>query len=46
MSEATAYVLGSDDAELARLDAQASSIAGATEALLRAAGIGGPMHVI
>jgi ubiquinone/menaquinone biosynthesis C-methylase UbiE len=46
MSERTAYVLGSDDTEIARLDAQASSIAGATEALLRAAGIGGPMRVL
>jgi SAM-dependent methyltransferase len=46
MSEATAYVLGSGDAEIARLDAQASSIAGATEALLRAAGIGGPLRVL
>jgi SAM-dependent methyltransferase len=46
MSEGTAYVLGSDDAEIARLDAQAGSIAGATEALLRAAGIGGAMRVL
>src|SRR3954466_9329544 len=46
MSERSAYVLGSDDAEIARLDAQAGSIAGATEALLRAAGIGGPMRVL
>jgi ubiquinone/menaquinone biosynthesis C-methylase UbiE len=46
MSERTAYVLGSGDAEIARLDGQASSIAGATEALLRAAGIGGPMRVL
>ena len=46
MSERTAYVLGSDDAEITRLDGQASSIAGATEALLRAAGIGGPMRVL
>jgi SAM-dependent methyltransferase len=46
MSERTAYVLGSDDAEIARLDAQAGSIAGATEALLRAAGIGGAMRVL
>jgi SAM-dependent methyltransferase len=46
MSERTAYVLGTDDAEIARLDAQASSIAGASEALLRAAGIGGPMRVL
>src|SRR3954468_13171144 len=46
MADATAYVLGSNDAEVARLDAQASSIAGATEALLRAAGIGGAMRVL
>jgi ubiquinone/menaquinone biosynthesis C-methylase UbiE len=46
MSEATAYVLGSDDAEVARLDAQASFISGATSALLQAAGIGGPMRVL
>jgi ubiquinone/menaquinone biosynthesis C-methylase UbiE len=46
MSERTAYVLGTDDAEIARLDAQASWIAGASEALLRAAGIGGPMRVL
>ena len=46
MSEATGYVLGSDDAEIARLDAQARSIAGATEGLLRAAGIGGSMRVL
>jgi protein-L-isoaspartate O-methyltransferase len=42
----TAYVLGSDEAEIARLDGQAASIAGATDALLRAAGIGGPMRVL
>src|SRR3954471_23531521 len=46
MSERSAYVLGSDDAEIARLDAQADSIAGATDALLRAAGIGGAMRVL
>jgi ubiquinone/menaquinone biosynthesis C-methylase UbiE len=46
MSEATAYVLGSDDAEIARLDAQAGSISGATSALLQAAGIGGAMRVL
>jgi SAM-dependent methyltransferase len=46
MSERTAYVLGSSDAEVARLDGQAGSIAGATEALLRAAGIGGSMRVL
>lgn len=46
MSEQTAYVLGADDAEIARLDGQAASIAGATDALLRAAGIGGPMRVL
>jgi SAM-dependent methyltransferase len=45
MSDAS-YVLGSDDAEISRLDGQANSIAGATEALLRAAGIGGPMRVL
>ena len=46
MSERPAYVLGTDDAEIARLDGQASSIAGATDALLRAAGIGGSMRVL
>jgi SAM-dependent methyltransferase len=46
MSERTASVLGSDDAEITRLDAQAGSIAGATEALLRAAAIGGAMRVL
>ena len=46
MTEQTAYVLGSDDAEIARLDGQAQSIAGATEALLRAAGLGGDMRVL
>jgi ubiquinone/menaquinone biosynthesis C-methylase UbiE len=46
VSEKPRYVLGTDDAEVARLDGQAGSIAGATEALLRAAGIGGPMRVL
>src|SRR3954447_4465070 len=46
MTEQTAYVLGSDAAEIARLDGQAQSIAGATEALLRAAGVGGDMRVL
>lgn len=46
MSEQPAYVLGSHDAEIARLDAQAGSIAGPTDSLLRAAGIGGPMRVL
>jgi SAM-dependent methyltransferase len=46
MSERTAYVLGTDDPEIVRLDRQASSIAGATDALLRAAGIGGAMRVL
>jgi SAM-dependent methyltransferase len=46
MSDPTRYVLGTADTEIARLDAQASSIAGATEALLRAAGIGGVMRVL
>lgn len=36
----------SDDAEISRLDAQAGAIAGSTEALLRAAGIGGAMRVL
>src|SRR3954463_1346063 len=44
MSEHTAYVLGTGDAEIARLDGQAGSIAGATDALLRAAGIGSDMR--
>ena len=42
----SAYVLGSDDPEIARLDAQATSIAAPTETLLRAAGIGGDMRVL
>jgi SAM-dependent methyltransferase len=46
MSDSTGYVLGTGDAEIARLDAQASSLAGASEALLRAAGIGGAMRVL
>jgi ubiquinone/menaquinone biosynthesis C-methylase UbiE len=46
MSERTAYVLGTDDPEIVRLDRQASWIAGATDALLRAAGIGGAMRVL
>jgi ubiquinone/menaquinone biosynthesis C-methylase UbiE len=46
MSDKTAYVLGSDDAEVARLDGQAKSIAGATQALLRSAGIGGAIRVL
>jgi SAM-dependent methyltransferase len=40
------YVLGSDAVEVARLDAQAASITAATGVLLRAAGIGGRMHVL
>ena len=46
MTDRTAYVLGADEAEIARLDGQAASIAGATDALLRATGIGGPMRVL
>jgi ubiquinone/menaquinone biosynthesis C-methylase UbiE len=46
VSKASGYVLGSDDVEIARLDAQAGAIAGSTEALLRAAGIGGAMRVL
>lgn len=46
MNEGTAYVLGSDEAEIARLDAQAGFLAGPTDRLLRAAGIGGAMRVL
>jgi SAM-dependent methyltransferase len=46
MSTAAKYVLGSDDAEVARLDAQAATIAPATRLLLRAAGIGPGMRVL
>jgi 2-polyprenyl-3-methyl-5-hydroxy-6-metoxy-1,4-benzoquinol methylase len=42
----TEYVLGSDSAEIARLDLQAASIAGPTEGLLRAAGIEPGMRVL
>jgi ubiquinone/menaquinone biosynthesis C-methylase UbiE len=40
------YVLGSDTAEIARLDAQAESIAAPTALLLRAAGIAPGMRVL
>lgn len=40
------YTLGSTDAEIARLDAQASMIADPTELLLRAAGVGAGMRVL
>lgn len=40
------YVLGSDEAEIARLDAQAASLAQATALLLRAAGIAPGMRVL
>jgi SAM-dependent methyltransferase len=46
MSSAPKYVLGTDDAEIARLDGQAAFIAPATDVLLRAAGIGGRMRVL
>jgi ubiquinone/menaquinone biosynthesis C-methylase UbiE len=46
MGEEPRYVLGSDDAEIARLDQQASAIAGATDAVLRAAGVAGPLRVL
>jgi SAM-dependent methyltransferase len=46
MRSPPAYVLGSDEAEVARLDAQAASIAPATALLLRAAGIGPGMRVL
>jgi SAM-dependent methyltransferase len=42
----TEYVLGSDPTEIARLDRQAAAIAGAGDALLRAAGIGPGMRVL
>jgi SAM-dependent methyltransferase len=42
----TEYVLGSDSTEIARLDQQATAIAGASDALLRAAGIGPGMRVL
>jgi SAM-dependent methyltransferase len=40
------YVLGSDDVEVARLDQQAASIAGASDALLRASGLAAGMRVL
>ncbi len=40
------YVLGSDEAEIARLEAQATAIAPATAMLLRAAGIAPGMRVL
>jgi ubiquinone/menaquinone biosynthesis C-methylase UbiE len=40
------YVLGSDEAEIERLDQQAAAIAPATALLLRAAGIGPGMRVL
>src|SRR3954451_2415059 len=46
MSAAPAYVLGSDDAEVARLDGQAASIAPPTALLLQAAGIAPGMRVL
>src|SRR4051794_5077805 len=46
MSAPTRYVLGSDDAEVTRLDAQAASIAPPTALLLQAAGIGPGMRVL
>jgi SAM-dependent methyltransferase len=42
----TEYVLGSDPAEIARLDLQATAIAGPSDTLLRAAGIGRGMRVL
>jgi SAM-dependent methyltransferase len=42
----TEYVLGSTDAEIARLDGQAASIAGPTAGLLSAAGIAPGMRVL
>lgn len=40
------YVLGSDDAEIARLDRQAAALAGASDALLRMSGIAPGMRVL
>ena len=46
MSVRPEYVLGSDEAEIARLDAQAGIIAPATSLLLGAAGLGPGMRVL
>jgi SAM-dependent methyltransferase len=46
MSSAPGYVLGSDDAEVARLDLQAGAIAPPTGLLLQAAGVGPGMRVL
>ena len=46
MSVRPRYVLGSDEAEVERLDQQAAAIAPATALLLRAAGIGPGMRVL
>jgi SAM-dependent methyltransferase len=46
MRSPPAYVLGSDDAEVKRLDAQSAAIAPATALLLRTAGIGPGMRVL
>jgi SAM-dependent methyltransferase len=46
MSSTPEYVLGSDPAEIARLDAQAAAIAPATDVLLRAAGLRSGMRVL
>jgi len=46
MSTEQRYVLGSDPAEVARLDAQAASIAEPTRILLRAAGLGAGQRVL
>lgn len=45
-SEGRSYVLGHDSDELARLDRQAASIAGATRLLLQAAGVARGMRVL
>lgn len=42
----TTYVLGSEDPELARLDAQAQFLSAPTQVLMRAAGIGPSMRVL
>src|SRR5690242_8122281 len=46
MSVQTEYVLGSDESEIARLDAQAAAFAAPTNLLVRAAGIAPGMRVL
>src|SRR5690348_14539554 len=46
MTRPPPYVLGSDDAEVARLDEQAAAIGDATALLVAASGIGAGAHVV